>query len=223
MNYPELFEKAGGCFLTPPAQLSSKLKQVKVLLFDWDGVFHSGHKNETQTSSFSEADAMGVNMLRFGYFLLNGRIPFTAIVSGENNPTARHLAMREHFDAVYLGMKNKIEIIHILKEKNIALPEEVFFVFDDILDLGLATRVGARAVVNRPAGSAFKKKVTDMGWADYQTFSDAQNHAVREVCEMVLTLLQMFDRVVEERSAFTEVYHKYIGLRNSLQTQFHSL
>lgn len=222
MHYSELFEKSGGHFFITPEELSLKLKRVKVLLFDWDGVFHHGYKNEHQSSSFSEADAMGVNMLRFGYYLQNGHIPFTAVISGENNPTAHHLAGREHFDAVYSGMKNKAEIIPILKKKNIAQPEEIFFVFDDILDLGLAAQAGVRAVVNRPAGPAFLKKVKDMGWADYLTFSDAQNHAVREVCELSLSLLNLFDKVIKERSAFTEVYQKYIWLRNSLQTQFHN-
>lgn len=222
MQHSDLFEKSGGQFFITPEQLTLKLKRVKLLLFDWDGVFHHGYKDEHQSSSFSEADAMGVNMLRFGYYLQNGRIPFTAVISGENNPTAHHLAGREHFDAVYSGMKNKAEIIPILKEKNIAQPEEIFFVFDDILDLGLASQAGVRCVVNRPAGPAFLKKVKHMGWADYQTFSDAQNHAVREVCEMSLSLLNLFDKVVEERSAFTEVYQKYIGLRNTRQTQFHN-
>ena len=67
MNIPEAFKKIGGEFVISPEDLAHKLKNIKVLIFDWDGVFHAGHKNENRSSTFSEADSMGINMLRFHY------------------------------------------------------------------------------------------------------------------------------------------------------------
>ena len=39
-----LFEKEGGEFITPPSSFIKKLKGVKAIIFDWDGVFNSGVK-----------------------------------------------------------------------------------------------------------------------------------------------------------------------------------
>lgn len=214
-----LFQSAGGHFLTPPAQMAAQLQSVKAFLFDWDGVFHSGHKSADKISSFSEADSMGVNMLRFGFYLLNGTLPYTAIISGENNPTAQYFADREHLNAVYSGVKHKARILQGMQKEQGISPRQIFFIFDDILDLSLAAQVGIRICVNRPASLPFKKWVTHNALADYYTFSDGQNHAVREACELTLSLLGVYEEVVKQRTAYSEAYQSFLKLRNDLETK----
>ena len=44
--------------------LSTSFRNIKAIILDWDGVFHSGYKSLKGESQFSEADSMGMNMLR---------------------------------------------------------------------------------------------------------------------------------------------------------------
>ena len=90
--------------------LRDKLAHIKALLFDWDGIFNSGEKGQIP-SSFNEIDSMGINMLRFGYYLLHDENPVTGLVTGERNETAVKWAEREHFHAVYLKVKHKADIL----------------------------------------------------------------------------------------------------------------
>lgn len=196
-----------------------RLKKIKVILMDWDGVFHAGHKNENKSSSFSEADSMGVNMLRFGFWLKNEEMPIVAIVSGENNVTAHYWADREHLDATFSAVKNKVEILPFLKEKHGIEPDEVMFVFDDILDLSLAKEVGFRVLVNRRANPLFLNYCRDRNLYDIVTHCDGGNHAVREACELTLDLLGKFEETIDKRVAFSGEYSEYNQMRLSLPTK----
>lgn len=216
-GYRDLYEKLGAEFLISHPQLSARFEKIRAVLFDWDGVFHSGHKNEKRTSSFSETDSMGVNMLRFGLYLQNGAIPYTAIISGENNKTAKFLAEREHFNAVFSGVKDKKVILNTLREKGIS-PDQILFIFDDILDLSLAERVGLRCMVSRTSNPAFLDFVKRNGLAEYISGCDGANHAIREITEMLLNAHGLFTKTIEHRVAYSETYQQYIQLRNKLST-----
>ena len=184
-NGYEIFREKGGEFISSPFLLKEKMHRIKAVLFDWDGVFHSGYKNETRTSSFSEADSMGVNMLRFGLYLqLKKQLPVTGIITGENNPTAVFWAEREYLDFVIQGAKDKRKVVDYLKNEKGILPEEMMFVFDDILDLSLAQRVGTRFLIQKPANPMFLEFCKKHHLADYITFSSGAEHGVREVSEV---------------------------------------
>ena len=133
-----IFVNIGGDFTSAPIVIQEKLQKAKAIIFDWDGVFNSGQKSENSPSGFSEGDAMGINMLRFSFFLKYGFVPPIFIVTGEKNPTAIKLAKREHFEGVFFNLKNKIEVLPFLKDRFEVRSEECIFVFDDILDLSLA-------------------------------------------------------------------------------------
>ena len=148
--HEDIFISNGGEFMIPPTMLKNKLRNIKALLFDWDGVFNGGEKGEIP-SSFSEVDSMGINMLRFGYYMLSGQIPYTAIVTGETNQTAFKWAKRERLDNVFFQVKHKVDLLSLLKNNQNIEPDQILFVFDDILDLSLAREVGARFLINRKA------------------------------------------------------------------------
>src|SRR5580704_1165232 len=95
-----------GNFLEASFALAEKLAGVKAIVFDWDGVFNNGVKDENGSSSFSEVDAMGTNLFRFNHYMRTGKVPITAIISGESNKSSETLAKREHFDAVYYKTAN---------------------------------------------------------------------------------------------------------------------
>lgn len=216
----KIFQEKGGEFVSSPFLMKEKLQNIKAVLFDWDGVFHSGYKNETRTSSFSEADSMGVNMLRFGLYLQqNQEIPFTAIITGENNPTAEYWAQREHLDAVIQGAKDKRKAVDYLQNEFGISAEEILFVFDDILDLSLAERVGARCLIQKPANPLFIDFCRNRKLVDYITFSTGAEHAVREVSEVALSLLGRLEETIEKRMQFDGEYAEYLAIRQAKQTQ----
>ena len=210
---------ATGEFIENQDVIAKKLKNIKALIFDWDGVFHSGYKKSNKESSFSEADSMGINMLRFSYFLKDNTIPFTAIITGENNETADYFAKREHFDEIFLKVKNKIEILDWLTQHKGFTNEEVLFVFDDILDLSIAKVCGLRFMVNRNASFMLTSYCKKNQLCDYITKNNAENHAIREISEVAISLMGDYDQVIEKRINYDEDYLNYLEIRNSKITK----
>jgi len=214
------FESIGGEFISPLSVFAERLSKIKAFVFDWDGVFNSGFKQDNSGSPFSEPSSMGLNMLRFSGFLKDGKVPLIFIITGENNLPAIKLAQREHFAGVYLSVRNKLTALeHINKEFNIA-SHEIAFSFDDILDLGLAKEVALRFQVNRKANPLMDTFVQTNGLVDYKTAVDGNNHAVREICELIIGLNKNYDQVVSERMKFADTYQQYLTKRNSTTPLF---
>jgi 3-deoxy-D-manno-octulosonate 8-phosphate phosphatase (KDO 8-P phosphatase) len=211
------FESIGGSFVMPPAEIAAVLQQCRGVVFDWDGVFNSGRKGVSTESDFTEADSMGTNMLRYGLWRIVGKLPFTAIISGENNKSAIRFAGREHFDSVYTGIKDKRNVIEHLSEQNGIDAKELICVFDDINDLGMAELCGVRLLVRRDASPLLREYATQHSLCDYVTGS--AEYAVREVCELVLGLLGAHDDVVQSRVAYDEEYQRYFQARQAVTTR----
>ena len=215
----DLFKANGGKFITPATQLQDKLRNIKAILFDWDGVFNSGEKGGLP-SSFSEVDSMGINMLRFGYFMMTGQIPYTAIVTGETNQAGFKWAKRERFDNVFYQVKNKVDLLPVLKREQGIEPDEVLFVFDDILDLSLAKQVGARFLVNRKSNPMFNAYCIKNGLCDYLSYSSGSENALREITEVVLDALGLFEKTIDERIQFDGIYKDFLAEKMPKETGF---
>ncbi len=215
LSTAEWFERGGGAFVVPPEELAGRLAHIRAFVFDWDGVFNPGIKGEGTHSHWSEADSMGQNLLRFGWWLRDGTLPVTAILTGQNNPSAAQLARREHFHAVYQGFLNKsVALDHLLDTYGLE-PDQVAFVFDDALDLAVARRVGLRILVRRAASPLFQRHVVAQGCAEYVTGAEGGRHAVRETSELLLGLARAYDTVVDQRSTFSERYATYLAQRQA--------
>lgn len=208
-----------GEFLKDEAEIAEKLDRVKLWLFDWDGVFHNGQKSATGESSFNEIDAMGLNLLRFAHYLKTGRLPYFVIVTGVHNPTGEAFAIREHFDAIFMGAKNKeIVLQHICKEHRLD-PSEVAFAFDDILDVNVAKQVGVRFYLSHGAKPITSDFLRSQEIFDYATAFSGGYGGLREVSELVMTLLGNADDVLEERIAWSENYDNYWDQRQAKLTK----
>ena len=86
-SWAGMFQTLGARFVTAPEALQKKLSRIRALIFDWDGVFNAGQKGEGVTSHFTEPDSMGSNMLRFGLWLPQRRMPIVAVITGVDNST----------------------------------------------------------------------------------------------------------------------------------------
>lgn len=224
LDYKEIEQLFKGRFLTPPADIKAKLDKIKAYIFDWDGVFNNGQKDERNTSLFNEIDAMGLNMLRFNHFQRkNSNMPVIGIITGEKNYAAHTLADREHMDFVYYKIKHKSTALeHVCKQHHIT-PQEVLFVFDDILDLDVAAKVGLRMMVGRPANPLVIKYAEDRQLMDYLTANDGNNHALREITELLIGLTGRYDETLSDRIAYNHTYRKFITLRNTLPTTYYTI
>jgi 3-deoxy-D-manno-octulosonate 8-phosphate phosphatase (KDO 8-P phosphatase) len=217
-NLIQQYELQGGVFITPPSVLTEKLKHIKALVFDWDGVFNNGRKTATIGSGFSEVDAMAINMLRFSMWLSTCQKQRVKafVVTGENNETAFSFAKREAFDAVYYQVKDKTKALqHIVQEHGVQ-PHEMAFFFDDVLDLSVAKQVGARFLMGRTNGIAFNDFVKRKALADYITSNDGNAYSIREACELWMLLNNNLDEVFEKRMQFEGDYARFISERNAI-------
>ncbi|MCU0391403.1 MAG: phosphatase [Thermoflexibacter sp.] len=223
MSIKDTFIKLGGEFVTPYKEIQNKLLSIRAWVFDWDGVFNNGIKDEQTGSVFAEPDAAGSNYLRFGHWLSHEKQhPYAIVITGANNPASFRFAQREHFHAVYLKVLNKIEALEHLKKEFGIDPSEVAFVFDDVLDLGVATLVGLRFLVRRNSSPLFTKFVRDRNLCDYITAHSGGEQGVREVCELVLGMSGVFDTVLEERIAFSQTYKEFLNGRNAVHPIFYT-
>ncbi|PZR22862.1 MAG: phosphatase [Citrobacter freundii] len=221
MNIEQTFIQAGGNFCIPFIDFEEKASRIKAFIFDWDGVFNDGTKDHQGSSNFNEVDSMGTNLLRFSCWLQRGELPFTAIMSGERNVLSFHFTNREHFHNGYFKMLHKaLALEHFLALHSLKA-EEVAFVFDDVLDLGLAAKAGLRLMVGRTGNPLFRQYVTNNNLADYIT--SGTQYAVREICELFMGVRGTHDQAVKERSAFSESYQAYLKERQSISTSYFTL
>lgn len=158
------------------AVIKRKIKKIKVLALDVDGVLTDGkiivNDDGKEIKNFDVQDGFGLVLLqRAGYK--------TAIISARAAPAVTARAKDLKVDRIYQNAYPKKEayarLLKDLQVKN----EEVCFVGDDLPDGVILSRVGfAVAVAN--AVSEVKKK------ADYVTRNKGGAGAVREVVELIL-------------------------------------
>ena len=214
----KLFQDGGGQFVTPPSVFTDKLKKIKAILLDWDGVFNDGFKRGTEGSIFSEVDAMGTNMLRYAFWKRDGKLPVTAIITGENNPSAQVLAQRERFHDLFFLTKNKAVVFDSFCKKHGLHADEVMFFFDDVLDLEVARLCGLRILIGRSASPMLSQYARENSLADYITGHHGGSHGLRESCELTVGLMGLFDIVIKGRSQFSDNYKAYLADRQKIET-----
>jgi 3-deoxy-D-manno-octulosonate 8-phosphate phosphatase (KDO 8-P phosphatase) len=216
-----LIENSKAEFVIPIEKIQSKLAHIKAFIFDWDGVFNDGIKNFDSPSAYAEADSMGTNLLRFGCWNLTQQMPMMAIITGAYNPTAVQFAQREHFDAVYMSMKDKKEaLFHFCHTYHIE-PFEIAYFFDDANDIGVAKEVGLRFLIRRDATPLFMEFAKNDGFCDYISAHEGGNYAVREICETLLALQNQYQEILTHRGVFSEVFSAYFTLRQKIESIFY--
>ncbi|MCP4213035.1 MAG: HAD hydrolase family protein [bacterium] len=217
----DLFKHQGGELYIPVSALQEKVLRARAFVFDWDGVFNAGLKSKNGSGTFSEADSMGVNMLRYGCWRKNGEQPFMAIISGESDKTASLFAEREHFNAAYTGIANKKDALDALCQSADIKPEQVVCVFDDINDIPMAKHCGLRIQIRRKSSPMFIKYAAGR-YSDYLTASQGGEHAVREFCELFMAAAGSFADTIDSRIAFDDEYKAYWEKRNTIKTTYRS-
>lgn len=208
------FTSIGGKFITPIETLKEKADKTNCFFFDWDGVFSYGEKNYKYFSSFYEADSLGINMLRFSKWYITKKImPFVIITGGKNNKTCDFFSEREKFNSIYRGALHKIEAANHFKQNQNVNIENSFFIFDDVLDLSLAKKSGFRVWVKRNSQPAFENYIIKNNLVDYITGNTSGNTPIREACELIICLLNLYNKILDLRLKYDGEYKEYLSER----------
>lgn len=205
-------------FVAAPEELAARVGRCRALVLDWDGVVGPGLKGPQAPAAFNEIDAMGLNLLRYALWRRGGRtaIPPLVVISGQRDPAAQALADRDRLDALYMGFLDKrLALEHLCRTRDLQ-PGEVLFVFDDVIDFGIAERCGARFLVGRSAQRLVEAFARRRGLCDYVVREAAGAGAVREACDVTLALLGMDEEIHVARGWFEEDYQRYLVARGTL-------
>jgi 3-deoxy-D-manno-octulosonate 8-phosphate phosphatase (KDO 8-P phosphatase) len=156
--------------------LLEKIRRVKILILDVDGVLTDGRividDAGLESKQFDVRDGHGLKMLMrcgIGVVLLTGR----------RSRVVEHRAADLGIAEVHQGILNKAEAFaEILKRREMA-PEESACVGDDVVDIPLLRRTGFSVAVADAVPEA-------RAIADYVTEHRGGRGAVREVCEVIM-------------------------------------
>ena len=164
-----------------------KLKSVKLLMLDVDGVLTDGkiiyNDRGEETKAFNVRDGHGLKLLmRAGIEI--------ALITGRKSKVVLHRARDLGIKKVYQRVTNKIEIYEkILKGKKLK-DINVGFVGDDLVDIPVLKRVGFSAAVGDAIPEV--KKVVD-----YVASKRGGEGAVREICELLLKVQNKWEGITE--------------------------
>jgi 3-deoxy-D-manno-octulosonate 8-phosphate phosphatase (KDO 8-P phosphatase) len=157
-------------------RLLNKIRKIKILILDVDGVLTDGRividDAGLESKQFDVKDGHGLKILmRYGIDVV--------LLTGRQSRVVEHRATDLGITEVHQGIWNKAEAFEeILKRRNIT-PEETACVGDDVVDIPLLRRAGFSVAV---ADAVLEARQV----ADYVTHRPGGRGAVREVCEVIL-------------------------------------
>lgn len=159
--------------------IKKKFNNIKVLAMDFDGVMTDGcvyvNQNGQETVKCSRKDGLGIAMLK------RSKIE-VLVISKEVNPvvTARCQKLKIKCWQKIKNSSSKFKILNKAATKMKIGLSEVAYIGDDLNDLDVFGRVGLSITV-ADGHNKLKER------ADYITGAKGGEHAVREVCELILS------------------------------------
>ncbi len=166
-------------------RLLEKIRRVKLLILDVDGVLTDGRiiidDAGLESKQFDVRDGHGLKMLmRCGIAV--------ALLTGRRSRVVEHRAADLGIAQVYQGVWDKAEAFTGILERSTLAPEETAYAGDDVVDVPLLKRVGFSVAVADAVPEA--RKIVD-----YVTKRPGGRGAVREVCEIILAAQGRWEEV----------------------------
>jgi 3-deoxy-D-manno-octulosonate 8-phosphate phosphatase (KDO 8-P phosphatase) len=172
--------------LLTESALTQRLAQVKLAIFDVDGVltdgrlYYDNHGNEFK--AFHAQDGHGMKQLQ------QSGIPIAIITARQSSLVAKRMSDLG-IQYVFQGARDKLAVFEQLLA-DLALPAEaVCYVGDDLLDLPTMQRCGL--AISVPNGYAGVKSR-----AHYITQASGGQGAAREVCDLILNAQGKLDALI---------------------------
>ncbi|MFY9402332.1 MAG: HAD hydrolase family protein [Candidatus Omnitrophota bacterium] len=174
--------------MTEKKKIKSLAKKIKLLLLDVDGVLTDGriiYDSKHRDSKFFDVhDGLGV-------YLLSRVGVKTVLITAKGSEAISPRAIDMRVDEVYRDISPKSAILASLLKKYKVKKDEVCFVGDDLVDLGLMRQVGFKVAVANACPEI--KRV-----ASYITVKHGGRGAVREVAELILKAQGKWRGIIRE-------------------------
>ena len=157
-------------------RIRERIKRVKMLLLDVDGVMTDGGvilgPGRIELKRFNTYDGLGIALAKAAGLLVG-------ILTARNSEVVRRRAKELRIDEVLQGFVHKEEGYEAILKKYRLKDEEIAYVGDDLLDIPILKRAGLSICVAN--GVAEAKRVSH-----YVTRRKGGDGAVREVVDMLL-------------------------------------
>lgn len=159
------------------SELKSKIRKIKMLLTDVDGVLTDAgvyySVSGEELKRFSLRDGMGVERLKKLVKIKTG------IISGEKSLLVRKRADKLDIEEIHLGKKNKLKTLKSICKQNELELSEIAYIGDDVNDLEVIEEAGLTACPV-DAMKQIKTKV------DIVLDNKGGNGAFREFAEIII-------------------------------------
>ena len=173
--------------------IKKRLKKIKVLIFDVDGVLTDGYLfydyQGNQIKRFSVKDGLGIRYLQKAGFSI-------CILSGGKEDVIKNRAKDLNIKHIYCDVKNKKEKVEILREKFKVKKDNILYVGDDLNDLTVRKVVGLLIAPN-DASKNLKK------FCNAILKNNGGYGAVRELAERLLRGTKLLRSI--EKNGFSEI------------------
>ncbi|MFH1421752.1 MAG: HAD hydrolase family protein [Planctomycetota bacterium] len=171
-------------------ELRKKFSKIELVILDVDGVLTDGtvamSKYGDNIYFFNVRDGAGIHALT----ICNIRV---ALVSGRKSSVITRRAKVFGITDIYQEVADKSPVLDKLLKKYSLIAEQVCYVGDDIIDLGILKRVGLPVAVGDATDEV--KKISK-----YITTAIGGKGAVREVAELILKSKKMWKKVLDKFS-----------------------
>jgi 3-deoxy-D-manno-octulosonate 8-phosphate phosphatase (KDO 8-P phosphatase) len=173
-----------------PTSLTTRLKRVKLLLCDVDGVLTDASifvGGEREVKRFDIQDGLGLVLLRRAGIKVGW-------VSSRPSPATELRAIELKIDFLVQTREKKVVAVENLLARTGLNWEQVCYAGDDVVDLGAIQRAGVGVAVANAVAEA--KQL-----ARYVTEKSGGHGAVREVAEMILKAQGLWEPILAEHTA----------------------
>ena len=174
--------------MTLSVELKERIRDVKLAIFDVDGVLTDGRlhygPNGEESKVFNTLDGHGLKMLQQSGVEL-------AIISGRASKALERRAKDLGIAQLFMGVENKLGVFEALLKSLALSPSQTAGLGDDVIDLPFLTRCGFAACV--PASPAYVKQ-----HVQYVTSREGGHGAVREFCDLIMQTQGTWDAAMKK-------------------------
>jgi 3-deoxy-D-manno-octulosonate 8-phosphate phosphatase (KDO 8-P phosphatase) len=167
-------------------QITEKLKQIRLVIFDVDGVLTDGSlimgDDGQEYKAFNAKDGHGMKMLHSSGVEIG-------IISARNSLVVANRMQGLGITHVYQGQRNKLKAFEDLKKKLNLEAKQIAYVGDDLLDLCIMREVGMPIAVQDAT-----KEVLEL--SEWQTSAAGGKGAAREICEKIMRAQGTYDDTI---------------------------
>lgn len=170
--------------------LKDKAKKIKAILFDVDGVLTDGgiiyDDTGLEYKRYNVKDGQIISHLkRYGFIV--------GAITGRDSQVVKNRCEELKLDFHVHGVKDKLEVYNNFKDTYGFIDEQIAYIGDDIIDLGILLRCGLSVTPN-------DARVYIKEHADMVTDSKGGEGVLRDVADLILDTQGFLEKLLTEHS-----------------------